>query len=148
MLCVISKNSFTKVISVLLLRYCCNTVTNCDYCDSILDLWVGLPRKAQINSLNHLSAVHCAWWRHQCRVSSMCIARRGEIVQSELQSLSHSWHRRWQGQKHQENCGGDCDHVGIFVISFLQYGSFFCDWPASTVVDLVQESPRCLWRWW
>ena len=26
------------------------------------------------------------------------------------------------------------------MISFLQYGSFLCEWPASTVVDLVQES--------
>ena len=44
-------------------------------------------------------------------------------------------------QNHLEGHGGDCDHVGILVIYFLQYGSSL---PTSTVVDLVQQSSTCL----
>ena len=39
---------------------------------------------------------------------------------------------------------GDCNHVGIFVITYLHYGSFLCEWPASTVVNFMQESHICL----
>ena len=53
--------------------------------------------------------------------------------------------QKMMGQKHQEGHGGDCDNVSIFVISFLHYGSFL-EWPASTVVDLVHESPSHLRR--
>ena len=37
-------------------------------------------------------------------------------------------------QKHLEGHGGDYDHAGIFMVSFLQYGSFLCEWPASILL--------------
>ena len=49
-------------------------------------------------------------------------------------------------KKHLEGHGEDCDHVRIFVISFLHCVSFLWEWPSAafTVVDLVHESSRCL----
>ena len=87
-----------------------------------------------------LSVVHRARW---CRVSSTCFARRWDIspflAEKPLPQLTQ---KMIGAESHVE----DCDHVGIFVIYFLQYDSFICKWPASTVVDPVQEPPRCLWR--
>ena len=42
--------------------------------------------------------------------------------------------------------GGDCDHVGIFATSCLQYGTFLYERLVFTVAHLVQELSRYLRR--
>ena len=63
----------------------------------------------------------------------------GRLVRSELQNLSRSRHRRprstWKAM-------AEIVIMLVFVmICFLQCGSFLFEWPASTVVDMVQEYP-------
>ena len=45
-------------------------------------------------------------------------------------------------QKHLEIHAIDCDLVGIFALSFFQYGLFIFERPDSTAVDLMQDSPN------